>query len=114
MNRPYPNRDRALRHIQRTRAAYQYGRSPQRWVLGIDPGARLGDPGAVIAARAQARVRQLGWTTAQMIAGTRRLGKTAIMTTTANAALARGEHVHLASARGGVRCLNQLTEQDPT
>lgn len=35
--RPYPNADRALRQIQRTRAVYQYGRCPQRYVMGIDP-----------------------------------------------------------------------------
>ena len=37
----YPNRDRTLRHIKRTRAAYLYGRFPQRIVLGMpccDPG----------------------------------------------------------------------------
>lgn len=31
----YPNRDRTLRHIKRTRAAYLYGRFPQRIVLGM-------------------------------------------------------------------------------
>lgn len=34
--RPYPNTDRALRHLQRTRAAYQYGRVPQRYAMGFD------------------------------------------------------------------------------
>lgn len=37
----YPNRDRTLRHIRRTRAEYLYGRFPQRIVLGMpccDPG----------------------------------------------------------------------------
>lgn len=31
----YPNRDRTLRHIKRTQAAYLYGRFPQRVVLGM-------------------------------------------------------------------------------
>ena len=38
---PYPNRERTLRHIKRTQAAYLYGRFPQRIVLGMpccDPG----------------------------------------------------------------------------
>lgn len=35
--RPYPDRDRALRQLQRTRAAYRYGRFPQRYVLGVVP-----------------------------------------------------------------------------
>ncbi len=37
----YPDRDRALRHIKRTQAAYLYGRFPQRYILGMpccDPG----------------------------------------------------------------------------
>ncbi|MFE3383002.1 hypothetical protein [Streptomyces anulatus] len=37
----YPNRNRALRHLQRTRSAYLYGRFPQRHILGMaccDPG----------------------------------------------------------------------------
>lgn len=34
--RPYPNADRALRQVQRTRAVYQYGRVPQRYILGFD------------------------------------------------------------------------------
>lgn len=34
--RPYPNRDRARRQVQRTRAVYRYGRVPQRYILGID------------------------------------------------------------------------------
>ncbi|MCW2899986.1 MAG: hypothetical protein JWO67_2251 [Streptosporangiaceae bacterium] len=36
-HRPYPNAARALRHIQYKRAVYQYGRCPQRYVMGIDP-----------------------------------------------------------------------------
>ncbi|MFD5724667.1 hypothetical protein ACFWMT_01010 [Streptomyces sp. NPDC058368] len=31
----YPNRERALRHVKRTRAAYLYGRFPQRYILGM-------------------------------------------------------------------------------
>lgn len=37
----YPNRERALRHVKRTQAAYLYGRFPQRYILGMpccDPG----------------------------------------------------------------------------
>ncbi|WP_411118998.1 hypothetical protein [Streptomyces sp. 058-1L] len=37
----YPNRERALKHIKRTQAAYLYGRFPQRYILGMpccDPG----------------------------------------------------------------------------
>lgn len=37
----YPNRERALRHLKRTQAAYLYGRFPQRYILGMpccDPG----------------------------------------------------------------------------
>lgn len=37
----YPNRDRALRHLKRTRATYLYGCFPQRHILGApccDPG----------------------------------------------------------------------------
>lgn len=33
--RPYPNRDRALRHLRYSQAAYLYGRCPQRVVLGF-------------------------------------------------------------------------------
>lgn len=36
MYRPYPDRDRALRHAERARASYLYGRFPQRYVLGFD------------------------------------------------------------------------------
>ncbi len=32
----YPDRDRALRHLQRTQAVYRYGRFPQRHIIGID------------------------------------------------------------------------------
>lgn len=35
MRIPYPNRDRSLRQLHRTRAVYQYGRFPQRYVLGM-------------------------------------------------------------------------------
>ncbi|MFE3495275.1 hypothetical protein ACFXOS_19750 [Streptomyces sp. NPDC059175] len=35
MPTPYPNRARALRHVHRTRAAYLYGRFPQRYILGV-------------------------------------------------------------------------------
>jgi hypothetical protein len=35
MRRPYPNRERALRHLHRTRAVYLYGRFPQRYILGM-------------------------------------------------------------------------------
>lgn len=37
----YPNRERALRQVHRTRTAYLYGRFPQRVILGMpccDPG----------------------------------------------------------------------------
>ncbi|MFJ4418307.1 hypothetical protein [Streptomyces sp. NPDC088925] len=34
--RPYPNRDRALRHLRHTQAVYLYGRVPVRYVLGLD------------------------------------------------------------------------------
>jgi hypothetical protein len=32
--RPYPDAGRALRQVERTRAAYEYGRVPQRYALG--------------------------------------------------------------------------------
>ena len=31
----YPNRERTLRHIKRTQAAYLYGRFPRRHILGM-------------------------------------------------------------------------------
>lgn len=39
----YPNRERALRHIKRTRAVCLYGRFPQRYILGcgLPPTMRL-------------------------------------------------------------------------
>jgi hypothetical protein len=33
--RPYPNRDRALRHLRYSQATYLYGRCPQRVALGF-------------------------------------------------------------------------------
>lgn len=35
--RPHPDRARALRHLEHTRAVYRYGRFPQRYVLGAGP-----------------------------------------------------------------------------
>ncbi|GHD70059.1 hypothetical protein GCM10010317_076530 [Streptomyces mirabilis] len=35
-HRPYPNADRALRNLRHQQAVYQYGRVPQRYVLGFD------------------------------------------------------------------------------
>ncbi|WP_037872341.1 hypothetical protein [Streptomyces sp. SPB074] len=35
-HRPYPNRDRALRHLRHMQAVYLYGRVPARYVLGFD------------------------------------------------------------------------------
>ena len=35
-HRPYPNADRASRNLRRQQAVYQYGRVPQRYVLGLD------------------------------------------------------------------------------
>ncbi|MCY0961559.1 hypothetical protein [Streptomyces sp. H27-H5] len=35
MHAGYPNRDRALRHVHRTRATYLYARFPQRHILGM-------------------------------------------------------------------------------
>lgn len=34
-HRPYPDRERTLRHQQRGRAHYLYGRFPQRYALGM-------------------------------------------------------------------------------
>lgn len=36
MVQPYPDRGRALRHIQRQRAMYLYGRFPRRYMFGLD------------------------------------------------------------------------------
>lgn len=35
-HRPYPNADRTLRNLRHQQAVYQYGRFPQRHVLGFD------------------------------------------------------------------------------
>jgi hypothetical protein len=35
-NRPYPNAERALNNLRRQQAVYQYGRFPQRYVMGFD------------------------------------------------------------------------------